>query len=118
MKGVPGRTYNLEVRHDNKIYTATSKMASVVNIDSVWSIKPPIPPGGPNGAGSDSLRVVACRFQDPAEKDSYRLIAELPRRRTQFLFLIRYILSFNKTVQMGKKQNIRLEGQLFRLATP
>lgn len=78
MKGVPGRTYNLEVRHENKIYTASSKMASVVNIDSVWSIKPPIPPGGPNGGGADSLRLVACRFQDPAEKNYYRLIAELP----------------------------------------
>ncbi len=111
LKGVEGRTYTLEVHYDNQVYTATSKMASVVNIDSVWSIKPPRPPGAPGGI--DTVRVVACRFKDPAEKNYYRLLAELPSGGLSSFFSSGTYYLYDDTFRNGEKIDYTFRGATF-----
>jgi hypothetical protein len=61
LRGVPGRTYTLNVETQGKVYTASSTMPSAVNIDSIYFQK--------DIFGSENRTVL--KFKDPPYADNY-----------------------------------------------
>jgi hypothetical protein len=72
LQGVPGRTYTLNVVSGNQLYTATSTMHSHVNIDSMIVVKAQLSGFG-FGRKVNSVYDLYCYFNDPLEKNYYRL---------------------------------------------
>jgi hypothetical protein len=73
-RGIPGRTYTLQVIADNLEYDATSTMLSHVSIDSLKLVKSDFQRfdfGGNNG--NDLNLEIHCFFKDPPEKNFYRI---------------------------------------------
>jgi hypothetical protein len=73
-QGVPGRTYTMKVMSEDKIYTASSKMNSLVRIDSLNLTKNQSRPFGFADDNRNEVHVeLNCYFRDPFEKNFYRL---------------------------------------------
>jgi hypothetical protein len=73
LQGTPGRTYNLNILAEGKIYTASSYMPPAVEIDSM-NISIPSGGGGPFGGGGPGRRRrprVNTFFTDPAGQVNY-----------------------------------------------
>ena len=73
-KGVPGRTYTLQVLSDNLIYQASSSMLDHVNIDSLTLVKSTF--GRFDFEGGDQNQQhyeIHCFFKDPPAKNFYRV---------------------------------------------
>jgi hypothetical protein len=74
LRGVPGRTYTLDVISDNIEYTATSTMLSHVNIDSLKIVKSEFQRFDPGRNGKNRINYeIHCFFRDPLEKNFYRI---------------------------------------------
>jgi Domain of unknown function (DUF4249) len=73
-RGLPGRTYTLNVISDNVEYTGTTTMPTHVNIDSLTLVKRDSPRfdfgGNPR---NDTHFDIHCFFKDPEEKNFYRV---------------------------------------------
>jgi hypothetical protein len=61
LRGIPGRTYTLNVENQGKTYTASTTMPDAVNIDSIYFKKDVF------GSGNQTV----LRFRDPANIDNY-----------------------------------------------
>ena len=73
-RGVPGRTYTLEVVAENIVYTATSTMFSHVKIDSLSLVKSQFQHFEFDGNNKNELHMeIHCFFKDPEEKNYYRV---------------------------------------------
>lgn len=74
IRGIPGRTYTLKVTSENLEYTGTSTMYSRVNIDSLKLVKSNIEHFDfANNNQNDLGMEIHCYFQDPPEKNFYRV---------------------------------------------
>jgi len=74
LQGIPGRTYNLMVLSENRIYTGSSTMFSHVGIDALKLEKGTSQGFGFGGHGQNDTRVdIHCIFKDPLEKNFYRI---------------------------------------------
>jgi hypothetical protein len=73
-RGVPGRTYTLDVLSDNIEYKGTSTMHTHVNIDSLNLVKDQFQGFDFGGNRKDNLHLeIHCYFDDPPEKNFYRI---------------------------------------------
>lgn len=72
-RGIPGRTYTLEVTANGEIYKAISKMPLPVNIDTV-TIED----------GEQSFQEAAVRFHDPPGIENYYRLTQLASERIRF----------------------------------
>ena len=70
-KGIPGRTYTINVLSESEEYSGTSTMFSHVRIDSLHLLKSQqrFGFGNPNESGFE----LHCFFKDPGEKNFYRI---------------------------------------------
>lgn len=74
IRGIPGRTYTLKVTSENLEYTGTSTMHSRVNIDSLKLVKSDIEHFDFGNNNQNDLNMeIHCYFQDPPEKNYYRV---------------------------------------------
>jgi hypothetical protein len=73
-RGIPGRTYTLNVISDNIDYTGTSTMLNHVDIDSLKLVKSDIQRFDFSGnIHNDTHMDIHCFFNDPLEKNFYRV---------------------------------------------
>jgi hypothetical protein len=73
-RGIPGRTYSLNVISENIEYTGTSSMLSHVNIDSLTLVKSDFQRFDFAGnTRNDTHMDIHCFFRDPPEKNFYRV---------------------------------------------
>jgi len=73
-RGIPGHTYTLKVISENNEYTGTSTMHSHVRIDSLGLVKTLTQHLGFGGNTRSDINVsIHCYFNDPAEKNFYRI---------------------------------------------
>jgi len=82
--GVPGHTYHLTVKLNDKTYTSTSTMPQIVKLDSIYVVDDEF------GTNKDKtkLRVATVKFQDPAGEDNYyRFIEYIDGRKEKSLFV-------------------------------
>jgi hypothetical protein len=74
IRGIPGRTYTLNVLSDNIEYTGTTTMFSHVNIDSLTLVKSDVQHFDFGGNNKNDLNLeIHCFFRDPVEKNYYRV---------------------------------------------
>ncbi len=72
-RGIPGKSYTLDVISDGIEYTATTTMYSHVNIDSLNLVKDQFQ-GFDIGENGNNLHLeIHCYFRDPFEKNFYRI---------------------------------------------
>jgi hypothetical protein len=73
-RGIPGRTYTLQVIADNQEFDGTSTMLSHVTIDSLRLVKSDFQRFDFGGNNDKELNMeIHCFFKDPPEKNFYRL---------------------------------------------
>jgi len=73
-RGIPGRTYTLNVISDNVDYTGTSSMLNHVSIDSLKLVKSDIQRFDFSGdVHNDTHMDIHCFFKDPLAKNFYRV---------------------------------------------
>jgi hypothetical protein len=73
-RGIPGRTYTLQVIADNQEYDGTSTMLSHVNIDSLKLVKSDFQRFDFGGNNGNQLNMeIHCFFKDPPDKNFYRV---------------------------------------------
>lgn len=74
IRGIPGRTYTLKVTSENVEYAGSSTMNSRVNIDSLKLVKSDIEHFDFGNNNQNDLNMeIHCYFQDPPEKNFYRV---------------------------------------------
>jgi hypothetical protein len=72
--GIPGRTYTLRVKSENKEYTGSSTLHSNVPVDSLILVKDLSTHFDFGGDPRDRERIeLHCLFRDPEEKNFYRI---------------------------------------------
>ncbi|MEZ2334968.1 DUF4249 domain-containing protein [Mucilaginibacter sp. RCC_168] len=82
--GIPGHTYHLTVKLNDKTYTSTSTMPQITKLDSIYVVDDEL------GTNKDKtkLRVAAVKYQDPAnEKNYYRFIQYIDGRKEKSLMI-------------------------------
>ena len=74
IRGIPGRTYTLNITSENLEYTGASTMHSLVNIDSLKLVKSDMEHFDFGNDNQNNLNMeIHCYFQDPPEKNFYRV---------------------------------------------
>ncbi len=82
--GIPGHTYHLIVKLNDKTYTSTSTMPQIVKLDSIYVVDDEF------GTNKDKtkLRVATVKYQDPANQQNYyRFIEYIDGRKEKSLFV-------------------------------
>lgn len=82
--GIPGHTYHLTVKLNDKTYTSTSTMPQIVKLDSVYVVDDELA----TNKDKTKLRIAVVKYQDPAnEQNHYRFIEYLDGRKEKSLFV-------------------------------
>jgi hypothetical protein len=93
--GSPNSNYTMEVRVDEQVYTAVSKMPEIVLLDSIAVEK--------TSFGNKERRKVKVFYKDPADqKNSYRFIAFVNNKQTGDMFVA------NDDFNNGNKVNLSI----------
>jgi len=78
--GIPGRTYNMEVRVEDQKYVAQSQMPQVVLLDSIITEKPQF--------GEKDTRNIKVYYKDPADQENqYRFIVFVNDKQTKDILI-------------------------------
>lgn len=77
LKGEAGKTYSLQIEHDNKTYTSITTIPQPVLLDSLWFNLVP---------GKKSLGQIYGKFTDPEDtEDYYRVFTQRVEQDTKFI---------------------------------
>lgn len=110
-KGETGKTYSLEIRHDNEIYQATTTIQAYNPLDSLWYEEPPI-----NEIPEDNADAVTlyAQYTDPVELGNK---VRYFTKRNNEPFLPPYFSVLNDDVVNGTTVRIQLSNGVNKMDT-